>query len=1239
MNQHISSPSIDSLLRQKIADTTWTKEDILYRQMRAQLNLDESGWERIFAASKKSIERLRAETDQPLIDQFLTEYGVSTDEGVQLMRLAEALSRTTDPITANALIQDKLSHRNWLGHSGAGHKWVMSLSARLLHIVEKWLVWTGKPHTGWKSIIVRPGNGFLRFATRMAIKALSSQFVFAETLEGAIKRTQNYAKKGYLFSFDMLGEAARTQADAQKYYAAYDEALNAVASQASSQKPGDNHGISIKLSALHPRYEYGQAEQVAPSIASLLLPLAIKARKANVQITIDAEEAERLDISMDVLSKLVTAPELKGWLGLGFVVQAYQRRALPLLDWLVEQSRTLEAPLFIRLVKGAYWDSEVKRAQEMGLEDYPVFTRKEMTDLSYLVCAQKLLHRADHFRPQFATHNALTVAAVQELSCDQGAIEFQRLFGMGQQLHDQILDNENGKSRIYAPVGTQKDLLSYLIRRLLENGANSSFVNKLADPKIAIPMLIQNPVEELAKFETIENQNIPRPNDYLMQDRLTAKGWDLSNQVHRSRFESGMKEAAKTAYRANPIIAGKAVSSPEEVVINPATFKEAVGQVSLSDIETAHRAVDTASTAFASWSAQPIGHRASVLEKAADLLEERASIFHYLAVQEAGKTWLDAVDEVREAVDFCRYYAAQIRSEKMAHRKALGVVICISPWNFPLAIFLGQITAALAAGNTVVAKPADQTPLIAAEAIRLLHDAGIDGAAVNFVPGDGPNVGEALVAHPKTAAICFTGSTLTAKKIASRLAQLDRPMTPLIAETGGINAMIVDSTALPEQTVDDVISSAFQSAGQRCSALRLLCLQEDIADDFLTLLSGAMTALKVGNPKVLEHDIGPVIDAAAHQKISAHIAKMKKMATLIGTAPPPVSDYGYFVRPTAFLLDNFEDLDQEIFGPILHIVRFSADQKMNLVDQINQSGFGLTLGVHSRIDSACDAIAGHADVGNIYINRNQIGAVVGVQPFGGQGLSGTGPKAGGPLYLLRLSSPCSQQQNFTGPAGQNFDHHYKPTADRVIDCFKAGAKAASLWQKMTVSDQNLMTTAQALEDSCSMLLEQELQLWQALLQNIGSLPSPTGETNQYSLAGRGLIISLLRDEKAIKQAGWRAIVTGNSFLQAHRAPAADELKAWSDHINHATGVPHLVQQTQISASDNLLEYLGRPEIAAVIMAPDDPDVSHVGRAIAHRAGPIIPILTPDDLHDRFVHEKTITHNIAAAGGDIGLLNT
>ena len=1229
-------------LIQNVASATLRDEQEAVRILNEYLDLTADQWDRIRRQTTELVSEIREASDTPLIDQFLTEFGLSSNEGVQLMRLAEALSRTGDVITADALIADKLAGFDWLSHASKDKPVAIRTVSLLLHLASHWIQWSRKQSQGIGSAVASIGNAVLRFGSRSFIRALSSQFVFASTLDGAMKRARQYGRDGYLFSFDMLGEAARSQADAKKYYHAYQEALDTVIKNVRSDDPSENNGISIKLSALHPRYEYGQAETVVLEIVQLLKPLMVKARSSNVQITIDAEEAERLDISMQLLESLMEMGELKGWSGLGFVVQAYQRRALPLLEWLVEKTIGFGAPLTIRLVKGAYWDSEIKRAQELGLESYPVFTRKESTDLSYLACAKKLLANPQCFSPQFATHNAHSVIAVRELAGADRKLEYQRLFGMGQRLHDLVLKHDNQISRIYAPVGTQKDLLSYLIRRLLENGANSSFVNKLSDPETAIAELVADPPARLKDYPSIANDKIPKPTDYLGNGRITALGRDFSNPVERRRFQSEINTASGAAYSAHSIINGTPIHTSGQQVHNPADVNQSIGEVHNANNAIASQAMDAAKTGFQSWSETSSEQRAATLKKAASLFEDRAATFHYLAIKEAGKTWSDAVDEVREAVDFCRYYAEQAIAPDFKDRYGLGVVVCISPWNFPLAIFLGQITAALAAGNTVVAKPADQTPLVATEAVKLLHEAGVPIEALQLATGNGRDVGAALVSNDNVDGVCFTGSTATAKNIARSLAQSAKPLTPLIAETGGINAMIVDSSALPEQTIDAIISSAFQSAGQRCSALRLLCLQDDIADQFIELLAGAMSALKLGDPADLQTDVGPVIDKDAKKNIDDYVAAVNTTAKNLGPKNQGCPEGGHFVSPVAFEIENVSELKREIFGPVLHIVRYSAAEKSKLIEQINSSGYGLTFGIQSRVDDLTEQYANQINAGNVYVNRNQIGAVVGTQPFGGEGLSGTGPKAGGPLYLYRLSKP-RQETISTGQAKQvpegNVFVESSSTDEFWHDILNTGISASTVLSNMEpMARFGLLRKLDGFEEFRDKI-EREFEQLMSLAPEDGELPSTAGETNHYTLQGRGLLISLLSDEGEVTRSVSRAFVTGNSLIHICSDGPNHQVQNIADDLHELTGIPDLVQFAAISKIDQIFNDMTVDSIGGIIVNNHDCRIEKIANMIADWKGPIVPVLTPDDWVGRYVQEKVITNNIAATGGDVSLLNT
>ena len=1194
MNMPPTDLSARSRTRDAISAATLRDEAKVAREIEAILESQDIDWPRVQRHSIALIEAVRSGGDKPLIDDFLTEFGLSNDEGVRLMRLAEALSRVRDPRTADALIRDKIGDGNWWAHAAAGRSLPLKAAAGALTVASAWLNWSGKDRALPARVVGRVGDATMQQAVRAGIRALSGQFVFAEKIEDALVRAEDFRALGYSFSFDMLGEAARSHEDAAAYYHAYEQALERVAANARHDDPADNDGISVKLSALHPRYEYKQADTALPAIVDRLLPLARTARSANVQLTIDAEEAERLDLSLDILAALVAHPDLRGWRGLGFVVQAYQRRALPLIDHLAHMSERIGAPLHIRLVKGAYWDSEIKRAQQMGLPSYPVFTRKETTDASYMACAIRLLDRPDRFVPQFATHNAHSIAAMREFAGPTRPIELQRLFGMGRQLHNLALGDKTISSRIYAPVGTQQNLLSYLVRRLLENGANSSFVNKLSDPGVGADILSPAPsIPRLAN--DVPHPGLPEPRRYLGTGRVAARGVDLSDPPIRADFQRDIDEAARLDFVAQPTCGKREIEA--QPVRNPADVASIVGTVYAASDASVEQAVGSARQAFAGWTATSSVERAAILQRAADLLEQRAPVFHHLAIAEAGKTWEDAIDEVREAVDFCRYYAEQIGEQTFRRRAGLGVIACISPWNFPLAIFLGQVAGSLAAGNTVVAKPAEQSPLIAAEAVRLLYEAGVPEDALHLLPGSG-KVGAALVAHADIAGVCFTGSTATAQAINRTLAGKAHPRAALIAETGGINAMIADSSALPEQLVDAVLSSAFQSAGQRCSALRILCLQEDMAEDFLHLLGDAMQTLNVGDPRELATDIGPAIDKDALERITDHVDRMTQDARIIARSPLPGGLAGHFVAPTVFELDRFQELDREIFGPVLHVVRYPAGGRSDMIDAINASGYGLTLGLESRIDFQNASDATRARVGNVYINRNQIGAVVGVQPFGGHGLSGTGPKAGGPLYLLRLS-----ENTETRDSG-DLETASEPSGD-MIPTFTSFRAASEHVSKREEGEH---------------LLEQT------------ELPSPAGETNVYRLRPRGVIVSLLSDPAELEKLARVVARTGNRLVHAVRGtdPAPDTLLPLP--VDRAAFVRF--------ADDNALHAaMANDAFDAVVIADGDRDTARsIAPILAERPGALIPILSPFDEDFRFVHEQTVTENTAATGGDVALLN-
>ncbi len=970
------------------------------------------------------------------IDALLHEYALSTPEGVALMCLAEALLRIPDAGTVDRLIRDKLAPADWashLGHSTSllvnASTWALMLTGRLMGEPEA----HGDLAHALRRVLARSGEPVVRQAVTSAIRILARQFVMGRSIAEALERAEPAERQGYRHSYDMLGEAARSSADAERYFAAYDAAIVAIGAAADRRDILAAPGISVKLSALHPRYEESQRQRVHEQLGPRLGALARRAREAGIGFTIDAEEAERLDLSLDLIAVLALDPALAGWDGLGLAVQAYQKRALSLIDWLAALARRGNRRLMLRLVKGAYWDSEIKRGQERGLDGYPVFTRKLATDVSYLACARRLLAAPDAFYPQFATHNAHTLAAVLELAGERRDYEFQRLHGMGEALYEQVVgeDRLGRPCRVYAPVGGHEDLLAYLVRRLLENGANTSFVNRLVDERAPIAEIVADPVARLAALPNKPHPRIPLPRNLYGSERQNARGIDLSDPLRLVELGEAMTYAIEP-WHAAPIIGGSERLAAVRPVLDPADRRREVGTVADARTEHLDEALARAAAAAPGWDHVAAGERAAHLERAAALMEERLPALMVLIVREGGRTIPDALSEVREAIDYCRYYALRARTEFGAaeglpgptgERNTLalhgrGVFACIAPWNFPLAIFTGQVAAALAAGNAVIAKPAEQTPLVAAAAVRLLHQAGIPGDVLALLPGDGAGVGAPLIADPRIAGVALTGSSETARAINRVLAERPGPIVPLIAETGGVNALIADSSALPEQLVADVITSAFNSAGQRCSALRVLFVQEDIAPRVVALLEGAMRELVIGDPGLIATDVGPVIDAEACASLARHAERMMRDGRLICALDlPRGTENGTFFAPRAFEIDRLDLVPGEVFGPILHVIRWRGDALDRVLDAIAGTAYGLTLGIHSRIDETVAHIHQRLATGNTYVNRNMIGAVVGVQPFGGQGLSGTGPKAGGPRYLHRFAVERSLSVDTTASGG------------------------------------------------------------------------------------------------------------------------------------------------------------------------------------------------------------------------------
>ena len=966
------------------------------------------------------------------LDSFLQEFGLSTKEGIALMCLAEALLRIPDAATADKLIRDKIGSADWDQHLGKGHDlfvnastWALMLTGKVISDVE----------SEGGTMISRLGEPVVRKAMLHAMKIMGQQFVMGRTIEEALTRSAEAEKIGYRHSFDMLGEGARTAEDAERYFKNYEMAIDAIGRAAAGRGVNESPGISIKLSALHPRFEYAQRDVCIPALSEKLLALAEKCAHYNIGMTVDAEEAHRLEMSFNIIENVFPDPALKGWDGFGLAVQAYQKRSSRALDWLMSLCEENSRRMMVRLVKGAYWDSEVKYAQVNGLPGYPVFTRKNATDVAYLADAAKMMNRRDILYPMFATHNAYTVAALIEIAGEnQRDFEFQRLHGMGEPLYHQITGFDKGQypCRVYAPVGSHQDLLPYLVRRLLENGANSNFVNRLQNDKVPVDDIISDPVEYIARLDSKPHPKISLPVDIYGTARKNSRGVEFANTNVSAKFLKDIESFSTHRHIAAPLINGVAKIGLSERVLNPANHRTEIGSVTSATKEDMEQAVATAHAAFPKWNTTPADTRAACLERMADLMEENYAELMSLCIREAGKTLPDGIAEIREAVDFCRYYAVEGRKHFGAPEvlpgptgesntlalQGRGVFLCISPWNFPLAIFMGQVSAALMAGNTVIAKPSEQTTLVAMKAVELLHKAGVPKDVVNFLPAAGELTGEVLVPDARIAGVCFTGSTEVAQLINRTLAARKGAIVPLIAETGGQNAMIVDSSALPEQIVDDVITSAFRSAGQRCSALRVLFVQEGIADKVINMLHGACQELLLGDPSKLSTDIGPVIDSAAHGMLEEHAAHMDKEAKLLTQVKTtPECENGYFFAPRAYEIGSLSQLTGEVFGPVLHVIRYKADEIDRVIEQINATGFGLTFGIHTRIDHQMKSVCARINAGNCYVNRSMIGAVVGVQPFGGNGLSGTGPKAGGPNYLLRFASEKTMTINTTASGG------------------------------------------------------------------------------------------------------------------------------------------------------------------------------------------------------------------------------
>jgi RHH-type proline utilization regulon transcriptional repressor/proline dehydrogenase/delta 1-pyrroline-5-carboxylate dehydrogenase len=1158
-----------------------------------------------------------ADDARTAIDDLLQEYGLSTDEGVMLMRLSEALIRTPDFATSRKLIRDKIGEADWRSHAGQSGSFLVNQATTGLRVTAAWIAATGG--TQGKNLIAKLGDRVLDGAMAKAMAVMGNHFVLGRDIAEACKRARANEARGIAHSYDMLGEAAYTDADADRYFAAYMRAIEHLAGNATlPSAPLRRPGLSVKLSALHPRYEYNKRETCVPVLVDRVAQLARVAAHAGLWLNIDAEEADRLELSLLVFEPLLRDPMLADWDGLGLVVQAYQRRAGPVLDHVAALAKSAGRKIAVRLVKGAYWDMEIKRAQELGLTDYPVFTRKENTDLSYLACARQLLDHSDWIFPQIATHNAHTAVSVAHLA-DGRAFEFQRLHGMGAALHDALVDTYGAQSRVYAPVGTHKDLLPYLVRRLLENGANGSFVNQMMDEDTPPSVVAADPISIVEANAQAAHPKILAPCLTVEAGRRSAAGLDLTqSDVARSLTSLNVPNHQ---FEASSLIDGVPVGGAAEPVFSPQARGRRVGAVAALDPEQIDKAVLVAGAS--SWATETSPQaRGEIFDRAADLLEAERDMFLQLCVREAGKTYLDAIAEVREAVDFCRYYARQAQAPKIAGRAPLGIVACISPWNFPLAIFLGQVVAALSVGNTVIAKPAAQTPIIAFEAVKLLHRAGVPAHALHLVLGDGAALGNALTRHPLVGGLCFTGSTRTAKIIARNLAETGRGDVPLIAEIGGINAMIVDSSALLEQAVQDVVESAFQSAGQRCSACRIVCVQSDIADDFIAMLTGAMRTLKLGDPSDLETDVGPVIDAPARQSIQAYkVDAALSHCVHHEVVPDAALADGHFVGPILIETASVADVEREVFGPVLHLVRYEATGLAALVEQINALGFGLTMGLHTRVDDRVEEIASRAHVGNLYVNRNQIGAVVGVHPFGGEGLSGTGPKAGGPHYLFGLTRSPGAPRVDAGPETAVMMGAAAPVAEDAarVDAARASALA---WHRSVPATDRAAQLHQWLgegagDHGADWAYESQI-----------ALPGPTGEDNVLRLHAKGVFVCFGGDQPdTVRDQIAKCLAAGSAaiaVLPGGTCPAKLEAD-WSD------APQDLVQWIELETGRRLIN----ANIDGVVADGHMRTVAAGPTCL--RTGPILPILSARDPIERFLHERTLTINTTAAGGNASLL--
>ncbi|MBK6583626.1 MAG: bifunctional proline dehydrogenase/L-glutamate gamma-semialdehyde dehydrogenase PutA [Pseudomonadales bacterium] len=1261
-NMLMLPPVCDQDLRRAIRALSDSDEGARVAALLAQADAELGDGAAVAARAAALIEAIREKQRYSAgINALLTEYSLSSREGVVLMCLAEALLRVPDRITADRLIRDKLGSGDWRSHVGNRHSLFVNASAWGLLLTGKVIrLQQDDTESAWRMLrqtVGRAGEPAIRTAMRLAMNIMGTQFVLGTDIDAALDKSKEWLVRGYRYSYDMLGEGARTATSAGEYHAVYCASIERVGQHSRASDPVSGPGFSVKLSALHPRLELAQGKRTRAELVPRVLELAQLARAHNIGLTLDAEEAHRLDPMLDVFEAVYRDSSLSGWEGFGMAVQAYLKNAPAVIDWLADQSARQRRRIMVRLVKGAYWDAEIKHAQNFGLAGYPVFTRKAASDLSYLVCAGRLLAQRSRLYPQFATHNAHSASAILAMSGTPGGFEFQRLHGMGEELYEEMLEAQGieVRCRIYAPVGVHRDLLAYLVRRLLENGANSSFVHNLANKALPSVLLGADPRDKLRGLRQYANRSIALPRQMFGTARAAAHGVDLQDAEQLRAFASGLDVWRESAAR----LGADTGPGTRTAVRNPANREEILGHYTPSSgarIEAAAAAVHAAERR---WAGTPAGTRADCLRRAANQMEAGLAELAGFCIKEAGKTVRDALADVREAIDFCRYYALEAETLIARHGHKLeprGPILCISPWNFPVAIFVGQLSAALVSGNPVIAKPAEQTTLVALRLVEMFHAAGVPADVLQILCGPGAPVGDRLLGDPRIAGVMFTGSTAVATHIAKVLAARGGARAMLIAETGGQNALVVDSSALPEQVVDDVIASGFNSAGQRCSALRVLCVQHEIAERLIAMLRGAMQELRVGDPADIASDIGPIIDEEARARLEAHVAWLEGKAKLLHACTlQPGSDNGSFFAPRLYEIDSVECLREEVFGPVVHLVRYRAADLEQLPQRLNAAGFGLTFGIHSRVQRSIDMLARDTRAGNVYVNRNMIGAVVGVQPFGGQGLSGTGPKAGGPLYLPRLMRVAGNDV----PAYRAIEDSETPIdIAEVFDCRLLLAALAELQHEWSLADMRTrFAPARALREQIThnglrdhdqrvalgtrlhSLLEQGAALAQAL-----EMPGPTGETNTLSFEPRGVLACVCRDgarESDILLPALAALLCGNTLLFLSDAATRPLVMTLRNLLGEAGFADGLSAHHTVADMQALGEILRGCAIDGVLCHGDAALSCHCSRSLAAREGAILPLIDEDfgPLYlQRFVHEKTVSVNTTASGGNTALMS-